>query len=109
MKYKFGCSKTDRKGNPIPNSGHGSISHVICSLYPVLDRSGEGYYISFNTDGKFFFTEEQTNSLPGYWSADAIIKMAERWSDNGRNLDIEQCCHPGCRYDVEIIQVEDKS
>lgn len=108
-KYKFDCSKADRYGNPIPGTGHGAISSVLMSLYAILDREGEGYYISFGTDGKFFFTEEQSKYMPGYWSQDAIIKSAEQWSDGGRNLDVEQCSHPGCRNDVGIELIEEES
>jgi len=106
MKFKFNCSRFDRKGNVIPNSGHGDIDHVICHCYAFLDRPGEGYYISFGTDGKFFFTEDQAKYMPGYWSQDAIIKLAEKWSNHGHNLNIEQCYHKNCRNDVEITQTE---
>jgi hypothetical protein len=107
-KYRFDCSKYDKKGDPIPGTNH-TVDSVIIHCYSFLDRPGEGYYISFNADGKFFFTEEQTKYMPHYWSQDAIIKMAERWSDNGRNLDVEQCSHPGCRNDVGIELIKEES
>lgn len=39
----------------------------------------------------------------------AIIKSAEQWSDGGRNLDVGQCSHPNCRYDVGIELIEEGS
>lgn len=108
MKYRFDCSKADRYGNPIPETGHGAIDAVVIHCYSFLDRAGESYYISLNTDGKFFFTGEQAKALPSYWSQDAIIKSAEQWSDGGRNLDVEQCSHPGCRNDVGIELINEE-
>jgi len=107
-KYKFDCSNYDRHGNKVSGPNH-EINSVVIQLYAIMDRAGEGYYISFGTDGKFFFTEGQAKYLPDYWSQDAIIKMAEQWSDHGRNLDVEQCSHTGCRNDVGIELIEDES
>lgn len=107
MKFRFNCSDYDDNGDPIHDSGHGEIPTVRVSLHPFLDRSGEGIHISLGTDGKFFFTEEQRKYHEEYWSEDAIINLVNRCSNNGKNLDIEECCHEDCYNEVMIEVVEE--
>lgn len=106
-KFRINCCDTDDVGYSIPGTGCGDLEVVSVELYPYLDRDGEQIYISFNTDGKFFFTEEQAKYIPDHWSKKAVIKLVEKQSKHGRNLDVENCQNPGCKNDVLIELIEE--
>lgn len=105
MKFRFNCSDCDDNGDPIPNTCCGDLDVINIHLYNHLDRAGQQIYISFDTSGKFFFTNDQERYLEVYWSKDAIINLVERNTNHGRNLDIETC--PKCHNDVTIELIED--
>ena len=107
-KFRFNCSDYDNAGEPIPDSGHGTITSCRVSLHPFLDRIGGEIHISLGTDGKFFFTDEQRKYHEEYWSEDAIINLVDRCSNHGRNLDIEECCHEDCSNEVTIELIEEE-
>lgn len=101
--FNFVCQAFDDSSNPI-SGGCGEQESVIISLKGLLDRAGEGRFISMSKSGNFFFTPEQKTLLPKSHKHSEIIELVEQWSGKGSFLHFGGCPTKDCKHSVRVIQ-----